>query len=329
MKSMFLLVSAAILLLLSSGCANFNIHALKDDTSPLKEFTVRKGSSDGKILLMPVRGIISDISDPGILKSNPSMVQEVVSQLKLAENDPEIKCLLLTVNSPGGTVTGSDMLFNELMNFKKKKNIKIVVCMMDVAASGGYMISLPADCIYAHPTTITGSVGVIFYQLKIHGLLDKIGVGMDVTKSGDLKDMGSPFRKSTDEEVKMFQKLIDQLDSRFLDAVKSTRKIDEGKLKEVSSGRVYLAEDALKMGLIDKIGYMDDAVQTAADLSGLGKDPEIIVYRRTRFPNDNLYNTAMEQQDGTGKILNLGVVGSLAEMQTGFYYIWAPAAGNE
>lgn len=326
---MFLLVFAAIFSILSSGCANFTVHALKDDTSPLEEFTVRKGSSDGKILLMPIRGIISDISNPGILKSNPSMVQEIVSQLKLAEDDSEIKCILLTVNSPGGTVTGSDMLFNELMNFKKRKNIRIVVCMMDVAASGGYMISLPADCIYAHPTSVTGSVGVIFYQLKLHGLMDKIGVGMDVTKSGDLKDMGSPFKKSTDEESKIFQKLIDQLDLRFLDAVKNTRKIDDAKMKEISSGRVYLAEDALRLGLIDRIGYMDDAVKMAAELSGLGGNPRIIVYRRTKFPNDNLYNTATEQQDGTGKILNLGVIGSLAEMQTGFYYIWAPASGNE
>ena len=90
MKSMILFSFAVVFSLLFSGCANFNIHALKDDTSPLMEFTVRKGSSDGKILLMPVRGIISDISEPGILKSHPSLVQEVVSQLKLAENDPGI-----------------------------------------------------------------------------------------------------------------------------------------------------------------------------------------------------------------------------------------------
>ncbi len=329
MRAFAQLVMLASLSLLNSGCANIKVHALVDNTYPLEEYTVQEGSRGGKVLLLPVRGMISDFEGVSILKSNPSVLQELVSQLELAAKDPEIKCVLLTINSPGGTVTGSDMLYHEIAKFKRERNVKIVACMLDVAASGGYMAALPADVIYAHPTTVTGSVGVVFFQPKLHRLMDMIGVGVDVAKSGDRKDMGSPFRKSTDEEAKLFQDLVDRLDRRFLDAVKADRKIGDDKLKEISSGGVYLAEDALKLGLVDKIGYMSDAVSAAGVLSGLGEKPTVVVYRRTEFPNDNLYNSALDKYQGSGRLLNLGPLSQLAEMHAGFYYIWAPAAGEE
>jgi protease-4 len=127
------------------------------------------------------------------------MVQEFVSQLRLAEKDKKIKALLLKIDSPGGSVIASDIVYNEILAFKKRTGAKVVVAMMGVAASGGYYISLPADTIVAHPATITGSIGVIFFRPKVTGLMGKIGVGVEVNKSGKNKDIGSPFRQTTAE----------------------------------------------------------------------------------------------------------------------------------
>ncbi|MEZ4578329.1 MAG: S49 family peptidase [Desulfobacterales bacterium] len=128
---------------------------------------------------------------------------------------------------------------------------------MNIAASGGYYVALPADFIMAHPTSVTGSVGVIFLQPKFYELMDKIGVGVAANTSGENKDMGSPFRKTSDAEQTIFQDLTDALGQRFLDLVVAHRNIDAEALADVRTARIYLADDALKPGLIDGIGYID------------------------------------------------------------------------
>ena len=110
------------------------------------------------------------------MDQRPSQVQEVVSRLRRAEKDEEVKAVLLEINSPGGSITASDILYHEIMDFKERTGARVVAALMDVAASGGYYIALPADRIIAHPTTITGSVGVILVQPKVTGLMDKLGL---------------------------------------------------------------------------------------------------------------------------------------------------------
>jgi protease IV len=253
------------------------------------------------------------------------MIQEVVSQLKQAEKDKAIKAVILKIDSPGGTVTASDILYHEILAFKKRTGVKLVVAMMGVAASGGYYIALPADFIIAHPTTITGSIGVIFMQPKVNSLMEKIGAGLDINKSGKNKDMGSPFRKTTDEERKLFQDLTDELGKRFINLVLIHRKLDKNKLTEISTARIYLAPKALELGLIDKIGYLDDAIIKTRKLAGLPQDTRIVIYRRTQYPNDNLYNTSVDRQGGQGlSLIDLNLPKSISPLNTGFYYIWMP-----
>ncbi|OGV48116.1 MAG: signal peptidase [Lentisphaerae bacterium GWF2_52_8] len=322
--------AAVLLLLLSSqGCANVRVNTMADETDPLREFVLEQGEGRGKVLIIPLRGFISDMPEFGLLRTKPSMVQEFMSQLRFAENDKNIKTILLVVNSPGGTTTGSDIIYHEIEGFKKKHGTKIVVCMMDIATSGGYYVSLPADCIYAHPTTLTGSIGVVFFQPKLQGLMGKIGIDMAVTKSGAEKDMGSPFRQSTEQENKIFQGVIDQLAAQFLTKLRSNRKISEENIKAISSARVYLADDALKLGMIDKIGYLKDAIAESGRMAGLGERPNVIVYRRMEYPNDNIYNTSVNKFEGSGKLLDLGVLNSVTNMTPGFYYLWTPGAGLE
>ncbi|MDX2439973.1 MAG: signal peptide peptidase SppA, partial [Desulfobacterales bacterium] len=290
----YLFIILLIFVLIFSSCATPRITLFSDDTVPLQEFTLQ-GKGKDKILVIPIKGEISGSTSKGLIFTKPSMIQEVVSQLKQAEKDKAIKAIILKIDSPGGTVTASDILYHEILAFKNRTGIKLVAAMMDVAASGGYYIALPADFIMAHPTTITGSIGVIFMQPKVNSLMEKIGVGLDINKSGKNKDMGSPFRNTTDEERKLFQDLTDELGKRFINLVSINRKLEKNQLAEISTARIYLAPKALELGLIDKIGYLDDAISETKKLAGLSQDARIVIYRRTQYPNDNLYNTSVDR----------------------------------
>ncbi len=322
---MIVLIAAIII----NGCGAPNIKLFTDPSDPLQEFTLQ-GKEKGKVLIIPVRGIISDSTKKGMLYDMPSMVQEIVSQLRIAEKDEEIRAVLLKIVSPGGSTTASDILYHEIMAFKKRTGAKVVAAMMDIAASGGYYVSLPSDLIIAHPTTVTGSIGVIFLRPTVTDLMGKIGLDIEVIKSGQNKDMGSPFRQSTEEEQKIFQDLINELGGRFINLVAKHRKINQNILSDISTARVYLAREALQLRLVDKIGYLNDAVMQAKKLAGLNEDCKVIVYRRTRYPNDNIYNTSTTKFGSQRlSLIDLGILDSLTSLRTGFYYLWPSVAINK
>lgn len=312
-----------------NGCAAPKIKLFPDATDPLQEFTL-EGTQKGKVLVIPIRGIISDAPRKSFPGAMPSAVQEIVSQLRLAEKDEEVRAVLLKIDSPGGLITASDVLYHEIMAFKKRTGAKVVVAMMDVAASGGYYVSLPADFILAHPTTITGSIGAIFMRPKVTGVMGKIGLDIKVNKSGKNKDMGSPFRQTTEEEEKILQGITDELGGRFVSLVAKHRKLDQKALAQISTARVYLAKEALQLGLVDKIGYLSDAVVEARKLCGLSEDTKLVVYRRTEYPDDNIYNTSTTQYSGSRlALIDLGLPDCMTSLRTGFYYLWWPAAGRD
>jgi protease-4 len=322
------IVVIALTGLLATACTTPKVQLFQDATVPLQEYTLQ-GTETGKVLVLPIRGIISDVPSKGFLQSKPSLVQEVVSQIRLAEQDNEIRAIVLKIDSPGGSITASDILYHEISALKQKTGIKVIVAMMDVAASGGYYISLPADYIVAHPTTVTGSIGVIFMGPKVSGLMEKIGVDVEVSKSGVNKDMGSPFRHSTQEEKAILDQLIAQLADRFLDLVARHRRLEQDILDTVSSARVFLAPDALQMGLVDKVGYLDDALIEAKRLAQLDEDAKVVVYRRAEYPDDNVYNTFINQSvDGDISLVNLGLGNPVTTWGPGFYYLWHPGSAS-
>lgn len=310
---------------LAMGCSpNFKLY--KDYADPLQESTLQ-GSGENKIAVIHVSGFISTtprqkLSIQGGEK--PSMLQEVVSQLKRAAADPNVRAVVMMVDSPGGTIVGSDALYHELMEFKKASGKTLVALMMNVAASGGYYICLAADAIFAHPATVTGSVGTIFMVPKVHGLMDKIGVETLVIKSGALKDMGSPFRKSNENEVALLQTMIDTMNKRFLNLVKERRRLDQKAQTAVADARVLMADEAVRLGLVDAIGYTDDALSKARDLAGLHGDVRVVAYRRTHFPDDNIYNTATGEWPGRPFGAAFALPDVLTPPQAGFYYLWTP-----
>ena len=319
---LFILAMVAALLL--SSCAPPKIRIFSDTTFPLQEQTLQ-GKAEEKILLINIRGIISTQPDERLLRTFPSMVEEIVAQLRLAEKDPSIKAILVKIDSPGGSSTASDILYHEIMTYKERTGVKVIVAMMSVAASGGYYVSLPADYILAHPTTITGSVGVILIQPKVMELMEKVGIGLETSKSGPNKDMGSPFRVPTDEEKEIFQNITDGLGQRFLSLVAKHRNLKPRDMKSASTARVYLAEEARQLGLIDAVGYLNDAIKQSKKLAGLPEDARVVTYRRSQYPDDNLYNTSMTQWEGEGKaLIDLGLPDATS-LPTGFYYLWAPA----
>ncbi|MBF0224726.1 MAG: signal peptide peptidase SppA [Desulfobacterales bacterium] len=314
-------ISLFILIFFFQGCMFANMSLFHDYTDPLDEY-VLEGKDSGKILLISIDGIIKDDTEEDLLASKPNMIEEIVAQLKKAEKDKQVKGIVVKINSPGGTVTASDIIYKELMDYKTRTNSSIVISMMDIAASGGYYIALAGDYIMAHPTTITGSVGVIMMQPEISGLMTKLGLSVKACKSGENKDMGSPFRENTKEEQAMFQNITDGLAKQFINIVAERRKLDKNKIKEISTARIYIAEDALKIGIIDEIGYLKDAIAKAKKLAGLNQESKLVVYRRTEYPNDNIYNISNSYKNKKIPLADFGFLGYLRNLKSGFYYIW-------
>jgi protease IV len=320
MRKMFLIW--VIYALSLSGCGAPQIKLFTDSTDPLKEFTL-EGKTREKILIISIRGLISNAPDEGILGTKPSVVQEIVSQLKRAENDENIRAIILQIESLGGTVTASDILYHEIKRLKENKNVKIVAVLMDIATSGGYYISLPADLIVAHPTTVTGSVGVVFIRPDLTGLMDKFGLRVNINKSGENKDMGAFYRESTPEENELLQDLVDKMGKRFIDLVSYHRGIKEHELCDIASARIMLADEAEKMGLIDRTGYVQDALDEARKLAGLSENTRVVVYRRSNYPDDNYYNSITMNSGGKNLyMIDLGINKNATFLSPGFYYLW-------
>jgi protease-4 len=307
-----------------TSCGPTRIKLYPDAEDPLLEFTIQ-GYDYEKIAVIPITGFLSNAPQEAFMYTKPGTVQEFKAQLSLAENDRDVRAIILKINSPGGTVTASDILYHELIGFKKRTGKKVIAIMMDVAASGGYYVALPADIIIAHPTTITGSVGVVMFNLQLKELMNKIGVDMQVSKSGKNKDMGSPFRNPSKQEKDLLQNMTKELGNQFLSLVKKHRHPDTNQFEQISSARIFSAKDAKEMNLVDQIGYINDAIIAAKNIARLPNNPRVIMYRRVSYPNDNLYNNMASQMTPKRfSLINVELPGHLAYLDDGFYYLWAP-----
>jgi protease IV len=327
MKRTYLIILIAVSILIT-GCSFPKVNIFGGKPEPLKEYTL-EGIGADKILLIPVEGMISDVPKKEMFSTTQSVVERVVEQLKKAQNDKKIKVVLFKINSPGGTITASDILYHEISDYKAKTGSKIVISMMDIATSGAYYISLPADEIMAHPTTITGSVGVIAIRPKVKGLMDKIGLAVDVQKVGKYKDMGSPFRDTGKDEKQLLQNTMNDFGERFLGIVKKHRKLTGPAVTEISTARIFLADEALQTGLIDKIGYINDAIKDSKKIAGIPENARVVVYRRVKFREDSYYKAA----EATSENINISAINiELPEIlgaRAGFYYLWPGAIFTE
>ena len=305
------------------GCAFVNV-PLIPRPRPLEEKVV-DGEGDAKILLLEVAGIISEEKRwvAGLLEKS-SMIDEFREALKKAEADRKVAALIIRINSPGGTVTASDILHHEILRFKEKTGKRVVASLMGVAASGGYYVAMAADEVIAHPTTITGSIGVIAVKFNVQELFNKIGVDQETIKSGDKKDILSPFRPSTPEEKKILQELIDQLYGRFLEVVMAGRKdLDRPAVAKLADGRIYTAQQALDHKLVDRVGYLDDAIEGAKFSLRLSK-ASVVVYYRPGTYKSTIYSGLNEGGSPVFNLISIDGENLLSSQGVRFLYLWMP-----
>lgn len=214
----------------------------------------RLSSSDDQIGIVRVEGVIMDS-------------ESLVEWIRDLRNEPSVKGVLIRVNSPGGAVTPSQEISRAVARLAKQK--PVVVSMSSAAASGGYYISAPATCIFANPSTITGSIGVIMELTNVADLMDKIGVKRQSLTSGKLKGAGTPFRKMTRDEREYLQSIVDDMHDQFVRAVAKGRHMDLKEVRAIADGRVFTGRQARTVGLVDKLGGMEDAAAELKSLCGL------------------------------------------------------------
>lgn len=253
-----------------------SINALLYGSNQLSETVLEDGSSSDKIAKIQVEGTITGGSG-GLFSTETYNHEELLDQIQAIKKSPSIKAVLLEVNTPGGGVYESAELARALQELQQDKKIPIYVSMKNMAASGGYYISAHADKIFATQETVTGSIGVIMSNLNYSGLLEKLGVEDATVKSGALKDMGSGTRPETKEEEEVLQAYIDSAYNRFVGIVSEGRKMSEEEVKKIADGRIYDGQQALDAGLIDEIGFPDEALKALRKDYGL-EDAQYVQY---------------------------------------------------
>lgn len=202
--------------------------------------------------------------------------ERIVRQLDQFSRRKDIEAILVRINSPGGTVAASQEIYAKLRKLSDEGTKPVIASLGTVAASGGYYVAVAADTIMASPGTTTGSIGVILDYPVAADLLDKIGLQMEVIKSGSLKDAGSPFRSPTDSDRRSFQRVIDDLHTQFTEVVAAERNLPLERIREVSTGEVFTGRQALELGLVDILGGFEDAIALAGELTGNLKRPVLI-----------------------------------------------------
>lgn len=200
--------------------------------------------------------------------------EDVKDVIRWSAQDPDVEAILLVVNSPGGSVVASDVIYNELQNVQKP----IVVLFGETAASGAYYVSMAGDYLIANPNSLVGSIGVISTFPNAEELLEKVGIEMNVLVSGEAKDFGSLYRDLTPEEREYWQGVLDEIHDNFVQLVVEGRGMGEEDVRALADGRVYTGRAALELGLVDALGYTQDAINMAATLGLIPGEPRVIRY---------------------------------------------------
>ena len=317
-------LSLGLVLLAVTGCTS----SLFPKTSPLEE-VVLSGEGRDKILLVEISGILTSAKPSGVLDrffDRLSLPARFKEELAKAEDDEDVKAIVFRINTPGGTVTASDILYHEIKELKKTREIPVIASIMDLGTSGGYYVAMAADRVVAHPSSVTGSLGVIMLTLNASGLMEKIGVRANAVTSGPHKDMGSPFRTMTEQDRAIFQGVIDNFYDRFLRVIEQGRpNLKPETIRQLADGRIYSATQAKDHGLVDVIGYLDDALELARKKAGI-EEARVVMYRRAGGYHPNIYaqgpgglartDWAFPKLDPVSRLLTGGT--------PAFMYLWLP-----
>ena len=290
------------------GCMTINV-SLFGERGPLEERVIYDNGADAKIVVVSVSGMLHE-QQQGLFvtEDTPAYLAE---QLRKAAEDDDVAGVILRISSPGGFVTASDLMFREVLRFKRRTKKPVVAWITDLGASGAYYLACAADAIIAHPTSVVGSIGVVALFPNVEGLMSKVGVSVCVLKCGALKDAGSPFRKMTEKERQYLQDLLDRVYERFKTVVVERRRISADEVAKIADGRVFDANRAKRLKLVDGIGDFGAAVKRLLSLAKV-KKANVVIYER---PN-SYRPTEFSAFTKVNKLLT-----------PGFYYIWSVYIG--
>lgn len=323
-----------LLVLLGISCAgNFLLASALAGTSvldqpvlarkPLQEkFLDGDAEAEEKILVINIKGPIMSNSEGGLFAPMSDVVSDTLAALEKAEEDPDVKAIVLHVDSPGGTITACEQILDRIKRFRKaREDVPIIAFLGSVAASGGYYVSAHADLIMCHATTITGSIGVIFQLFNVEGLFEKIGLKSVTIKSADKKDIGSGLRQMTEEERQLLHRILMEMYDRFITVVDEGRKnLDREEVLNLADGSIFTGTQAVENGLVDKVGFLKDAIEEAMRLSRIGR-AKVIEYQRRATMLD-LLMMKIEQHTVSKASIVGGLKRLIDERTPRFMYLW-------
>jgi protease-4 len=284
--------------------------------------TVLEGEGSAKVLLLELDGVIAESPERARFgfDERESLVARVRAALEKARRDEDVRAVVLRIASPGGTATASEIVYREIRRFKEERGVPVVAQLMGVATSGAYYAAMAADRVLAHPTTVTGSIGVIFSGVNVSGLMGKLGVEDQTFTAGEYKDAGSPLREMRPEERRQIQAILDDLHRRFRQVVAEGRpQLGAERVAALADGRLYSADQALASGLVDGIGDLPGAIGEAKRRAGLA-EARVVSFHRERDWRENLYT-----QPPQAPVPLLELAGLLGGLRSpGFFYLWWP-----
>ncbi len=324
MRTLFRAITCLMIAILVAGCAPSFLITPVANRSGLEETEVQQGKGlfKKKIAIIPIEGTIVNARTPSLMGSGENAISLLTQQLQRAEKDPNVVAVVLRINSPGGTVTASDTAYQLISDFKKRTGKPVIASVQELCASGGYYAALAADEIVVQPTSVVGSIGVIFTSFDIEGTLNKIGARSYIIKSGQLKDMASPFKAMREEERQVIQAMIMDYFNRFVGVVQTRRELQEVDVNRINDGRVFTGEQALRLKLVDRPGTLDDALDLArqkADASGA----KAVLYIRPYGYGGSIYaSNQVPAPEANGMQLTIPMPEEV--LPTGFYYLWRP-----
>jgi protease-4 len=328
--NMWLCMALLISLVALAGCGPTAFYVeLVPARQKLKETEIQRDKGlfvRDKIAVIDVDGLLMNRRSQGLMRYGANPVSLFVQKLDKAAEDRNVKAVVLRINSRGGTVAASDIMYHSLREFKRKTSKPVVACILGVGCSGAYYLACGGDGILAQPGSVTGSIGTILQTFSFAGTMEKIGVKAVTIKSGELKDLGSPLHDMRAEEREVLEEIINQFYQQFLDVVQKGRKeIEEQKLRELADGRVFTAEAALEEKLIDRIGYPTDGIEWAKEIAGVEK-ARVVIYGRSSGHKANVYSSAVNDEGVAGALVNVELPDWLSSGEAQFLYLWQPLA---
>ncbi|MCD6569078.1 MAG: signal peptide peptidase SppA [Deltaproteobacteria bacterium] len=267
------------LLVIIQGCAFISLD-IKDiiTLSPIEERTLIPGTKD-KILVVEILGLLTITTRKDKIIPEEGTIERLDSILNRARKDKSIKGIILKIDSPGGGVTASELIYKRIKEFKNTQKIPVVACVIRQATSGAYMVALASDKIVALPSSVVGNIGVMIPSISLEGLMVKLGIKNQTITSGRFKDSGNPLREMTQEDRKILEDIVMEFHRNFLSKVAAERALTKEDSDLINDGRIMTASIGLEHHLIDKVGYFKDAVMYVEDLAGI-KGATVVVYRR-------------------------------------------------